>query len=114
MNLQITDDGKGLKIVATPENLAGKVIPLPAGENLAYNPSDPTAFALQPDPTDPSGLTQDVVPPAGGAFKDGTGYTVTLTATDAGGDPPIIDTTPQFDIVLDDKLGGFTFQLTAL
>ena len=109
VNLKIYDDGKGLKVVATPVNEAGNPMPLPTGETLAYTLSDPTVGILVQDPSDPSGLTQDfelASPPV-----DETGITITLTGTDTNGNQ-VTDVSPPFDIVAD-GFGGFAFALTA-
>lgn len=109
VDLKIYDDGKGLKVVATPVNKAGNPMPLPTGETLAYTLSDPTVGILVQDPSDPSGLTQDfelASPPV-----DETGITITLTGTDTNGNQ-VTDVSPPFDIVAD-GFGGFAFALTA-
>ena len=109
MNLQITDDGKGLKAIAQPVNLARQNIGLPAGESLAWTfDPDPTVGVIQNDPSDSTGLTIDVVEP----LKDSTNNKLKLTGTASDG-TQVSDESEQFDIVADPKLGGFTFQLSA-
>ena len=109
MNLQITDDGKGLKGVAQPVNTAGQDVGLPAGETLAWTlDPDPTVGTIQNDPSDSTGLTVDLVEP----LKDSTNNKLKLTGTATDG-AQVSDESDEFDIVTDTKLGGFTFQLSA-
>lgn len=108
MDLQIFDDGKGVKFVATPVNKAGKTIPLPTGESITWTSSDPAVLSVATDPTDPSGLTA-----LGSPVADGTGVTATITGTATDG-TKVTDTSDPVDVVPDAALGGFTIQETAL
>ena len=109
MDLQIFDDGKGVKFTATPVNKAGKPVTLPSGVVPAWASSDSTVLTVAADPTDPTGLTA-----LGTAVSDGTGVVVSLTATlsdgtvikDDGSDAPI-------DVVADTQASGFTIQEAA-
>jgi len=108
-NLQIIRGGKGVKVVASPVNPEGGIIPLPAGETLAWTSSDTANSPITQDLTnDPTGLTG-----IGEAVGDAVGVVFTLTGTGTDGSV-ISDPAPPIDIIEDTKLGGFKFDETSL
>ena len=107
MNLQIFDDGKGVKFTAVPDH------PLKTGEVPVWSVSDPTALAVAPDPNDASGLTAIGTIPV--PAKDATGLVVTITLMRADG-KTITDDAPPIDIVPDPnaEVGSFVIQESVL
>ena len=109
MDLQILDDGKGVKFTATPVNKANNPVTLPAGVVPVWTSSNPAVLSVTADPSDSTGLTA-----LGTAVSDGTGVVVSLTATlpdntiikDDGSDAPI-------DVILDTQASGFIIQEAA-
>ena len=76
MDLQIFDDGKGVKFTATPVNKAGKPVALPVGVVPVWASSNPAVLSVAVDPSDSTGLSA-----LGTPVSDGTGVVATLTAT---------------------------------
>ena len=109
MDLQIFDDGKGVKFTATPVNKAGKPVSLPDGVVPTWTSSDPNVLAIAPDPNDPTGLTAIGTP-----VSDGTGINVDCTA-DLGNGNIIKDdgTEAPIDVVPDTQAAGFIIQEAA-
>lgn len=85
MDLQILDDGKGVKFSATPVNQGGKPVTLPSGVVPVWASSDPTVLTVAADPSDLGG---------GNTIKD------------YGAQAPI-------DVVADTTATGFTIQEAA-
>ena len=109
MNLQITDDGKGVKFTAQPVNKAGKTVSLPSGVVPVWTSSDPSVLSVAPDPSDATGLTA-----LGTPVSDGTGINVDCTA-DLGGGNIIKDDGSEalIDVVPDTTATGFVIQEAA-
>ena len=106
MDLQILDDGKGVKFTATPENRAGKPVSLPAGVTPVWASSDPSVLTVAADPSDTTGLTA-----LGTPVSDGAGIVVSLTA-DLGGGNIIKDdgSDAPIDVIPDTQATGFVIQ----
>jgi hypothetical protein len=109
MDLQILDDGKGVKFTAEPVNKAGKPVSLPSGIVPVWSSSNPAVLTVAADPADASGLTA-----LGTPVSDGTGVLASVTATladgtvikDDGSEAPI-------DVVADSEAAGFIIQEAA-
>ena len=109
MDLQIFDDGKGVKFTAEPVNKAQKPVTLPAGIIPVWASSNPAVLTVAADPSDPTGLTAIGTP-----VSDGTGVTASVSATladgtvikDDGSESPI-------DVVADTTATGFIIQEAA-
>jgi hypothetical protein len=109
MNMQIFDDGKGVKFTATSVNKGGKGVSLPDGVIPAWTSSDPTVLTVAPDPSDPTGLTAIGTP-----VSDGTGINVDCSADLGGGDVIKDDNSESpIDVVADTKAAGFIIQEAA-
>jgi hypothetical protein len=109
MDLQILDDGKGVKFTATPVNKAGAPVTLPAGVVPVWASSNPAALSVAADPSDTTGLTA-----LGTPVSDGLGVVVSLTA-DLGGGVIIKDdgSDAPIDVVPDTQATGFVIQEAA-
>jgi hypothetical protein len=109
MDLQILDDGKGVKFTAEPVNKAGKPVTLPSGIVPVWASSNSAVLTVVADPTDSTGLTA-----LGTPVSDGTGVVASITATladgtvikDDGSEAPI-------DVVADTQASGFIIQEAA-
>lgn len=97
VDLQILDDGAGVKYVFTPVNAGGSAVALPAGVVPSYNSNNP-ALTVVPDPSDTTGLTAlgTISPPA----QDAAGVVVTITAALPNG-TVLTFAAPAVDIVPD-------------
>lgn len=109
MDLQIFDDGKGVKFTAEPVNKSGKQVSLPDGIVPVWTSSNPAVLAVAADPTDPTGLTAIGTP-----VSDGVNVLASVSATladgtvitDDGSEAPI-------DVVADTQASGFIIQEAA-